>query len=208
MSKGSRADYFPSLLDRLTERRRDQAQAAALEKEIAALDRRLAQADTQGITRSEKFRLEQHRRRLLDQLELLRGLTQSWDDIRDCVRRDLDWLFNAHALAPAAQLDAYPQVRRSVLNLGLPDLSGKTATAIDPRALEAQLEEIIAAFEPRILRRSLKVHLDLEASDLDHNSLILEIQGRLWAQPTPFHLRLRSRLDLDEDIAQVIEFQT
>ena len=207
MMAGPDAEFFPSLLDRLTERGREEDTARRLEKELAGIEHRLSHAEQEGVTRTERHRLQNRRRELLARLDLLHGLTRTWDDIRECVRRDLDWLFNAHAFSPSEWLEPRPETRRSVLNYGLPDLSGRTATGIDVQQLEHRLEEVIAAFEPRILRRTLRVRLDLEASDLDHNSLMLEIQGELWALPTPYHLRLRSRLDLDEDVASVIEFQ-
>lgn len=201
------AEFFPSLLDRVTDRGREEDTIRRLEKELAGIEHRLAHAEQEGVTRTERHRLQNRRHELLARLDVLHGLTRTWEDIRECVRRDMDWLFNAHAYSPPERLEGRPEVRRSVLNYGLPDLSGKTATSIDAQILEHQLEEVIAAFEPRILRRTLRVQLDLEASDLDHNSLTLEIRGELWAQPTPYHLRLRSRLDLDEDVASVIEFQ-
>ena len=51
--------------------------------------------------------------------------------MRDLVLRDLAWLFNV--TAPGASIDfaRAPHARKSVLNYGMPPLSGQTASTID-----------------------------------------------------------------------------
>src|SRR5688572_5801001 len=66
---------------------------------------------------------------------------------RESVRRELSALFNATRLASVTELDSYPQVRRSALNYGLPDLSGRTASGIDRVGLEHELLQAIRSFE-------------------------------------------------------------
>ncbi len=205
MARSRAKAYLPSLLDRLADSWSERDAVEQIYHRLQQLERQLADLDKNA--REQRTALEQQHQQQLERLELMNGLTRTWDDIRECVRRDLEWLFNAHGYAPAGDLDSRPHCRRSVINYGLPDLTGRTAASIDARALERQLEETIAAFEPRILRQTLKVRLDLDASDLDHNSLILEIRGRLWTEPTPLYLHLKSRLDLEDDVASVIEFQ-
>lgn len=197
--------YLPSLLDRLADSRGERNAVERLQTRLRDLEQQLNRLDDSA--REERKALQSQLQQNLEHLELLNGLTRSWEDIRECVRRDLEWLFNAHGYSPPSDLAQRPHCRQSVINYGLPDLTGRTAASIDARTLERQLEETITTFEPRLLRQTLKVKLDLDASDLDHNSLILEIQGSLWTEPTPLHLHLKSRLDLEDDIASVIEFQ-
>lgn len=45
--------------------------------------------------------------------------------------------------------------------------------------------DTIAAFEPRILKGSLKVRAQLDGNDMSHNALSFEIEGDLWAEPVP-----------------------
>src|SRR4029077_6169820 len=59
--------------------------------------------------------------------------------LRECVRRDLSWLLNTTNLAALQDLDAHPEVQRSVVNYGMPDLAGRTAGSVDVRALERLL---------------------------------------------------------------------
>jgi type VI secretion system protein ImpF len=117
--------------------------------------------------------------------------------LRDCVRRDLTWLFNATNLAAVENLEGYPEVLRSVLNYGMPDLAGRTASSIDTRALEQLLRQVIWDFEPRLIKRSVKVRILTDDRVMNHNSMSFDIEAELWAQPLPLRLFLRTEIDLE-----------
>src|SRR5690349_20585366 len=44
--------------------------------------------------------------------------------LRECVTRDISWLLNCVSLEANVELEEYPEVSRSVLNFGIPDLTG------------------------------------------------------------------------------------
>jgi type VI secretion system protein ImpF len=118
--------------------------------------------------------------------------------LRQAVLRDLAWLFNATRLEAGVDLSAVPQAQRSVINFGLPALSGKSANAIDVHDLENAIRDAIVEFEPRILPGTLQVKAVVEASALDHHNVIgVEIHGHLWAQPVPLELLVRTEIDLE-----------
>jgi type VI secretion system protein ImpF len=118
------------------------------------------------------------------------------DELRDGVRRDLAALFNATALEVVEDLTDYPNVRRSTLNFGMPDLSGKTASGLDLPELERSLTTAIHQFEPRLLEDTVKV--SSEAANLkSHNTMVATIEAELWSQPLPQKLLLRTELDLE-----------
>ena len=52
------------------------------------------------------------------------GQSVTLSELRRSVLRDLNWLFNTSRLLTAAEIESWPQVRNSVLNYGLPALSG------------------------------------------------------------------------------------
>ena len=118
----------------------------------------------------------------------------SFSKLKKSVIRDLDWLLNTGCLETTQDLSAYPHVRQSVLNFGLPDLTGTTISNADQTTLERFLRQAILAFEPRILKHSLKIRTKTTG---EHNTIIFEIEGELWAQPLPEHLYLRTILDLE-----------
>ena len=113
------------------------------------------------------------------------------------VIRDLGWLLNSVALDVCMDLDRYPEVQKSVLNYGLPDLSGHTSSTIDVRSVEKSIRAAILQFEPRVIRSSLDVKVHSNADDMSHNSLIFEIMGEVFGQPSPFQVVLKSELDLE-----------
>jgi type VI secretion system protein ImpF len=118
----------------------------------------------------------------------------SFGKLKQSVIRDLQWLLNAGHLETTQDLSAFPQVRQSVLNYGIPDFTGTTAGNADLAALERLLRQVILDFEPRVLRPSLKVRAKAAG---EHNTIIFEIEGELWAQPLPERLYLKTILDLE-----------
>ncbi len=117
--------------------------------------------------------------------------------LREGVVRDLAWLFNSCNLAATEDLTEYPEVARSVLNFGMPDLAGKAASGVDVPALEKLLKQIIQNYEPRILANTLNVRVAANDTDMSANALSFDIEGELWAQPTPLRLVLRTEVDLE-----------
>jgi type VI secretion system protein ImpF len=126
--------------------------------------------------------------------------------LRESVLRDLAWLFNAtqlEAVNPQAKL---PLVRTSVLNFGMPALSGTTASSMDITDLTKAIRDAILTFEPRILPATLDVRTMMEGGDLDHHNVIaVEIQGQLWAQPIPLEFLVRTDFDLETGKVQITD---
>jgi type VI secretion system protein ImpF len=117
--------------------------------------------------------------------------------LRDAAMRDLAWLLNTTNLASGQDISAYPEVADSVVNYGIPDLSGMTVSGTDVAALERALRQAIADFEPRILRHTLSVRLEMNEGQMSHNAMTFLIEGELWAQPVPLRLYLKTEIDLD-----------
>ena len=118
--------------------------------------------------------------------------------LRDSVLRDLAWLFNATQLEAVDALAKAPFVRRSVLNFGLPAMSGRAASSLDVTDLTRAIRESILTFEPRILASTLEIKTLLEAGELNHHNVIgVEIHGQLWAQPVPLEFLVRTDFDLE-----------
>ncbi len=126
--------------------------------------------------------------------------------LRQAVLRDLAWLFNTTGLESGASMARTPHVRRSVVNYGLPALSGQTASTLEITDLERAIRQAILDFEPRILPESLQVRTLVEISALDHHNVIgVEIQGHLWAQPVPLELLIRTEIDLETGKVQIAD---
>lgn len=116
--------------------------------------------------------------------------------LKRSVMRDLKWLLNASRLGSTLPLDHVPLVRSSVLNYGLLDLTGKTASSIDPTVVERAVRQSILDFEPRIMAPSLRVRM-IEKDTRKYNNLVFEITGEIWFQPMSEPLYLKTTLDLE-----------
>lgn len=81
--------------------------------------------------------------------------------LRQAVLRDLNWLFNA--TAPGLDERRHPQAARSVLNYGLPMLSGQFTSSIQRVSMEQALKNAIVQFEPRILPAHSKLNSSWKA---------------------------------------------
>jgi type VI secretion system protein ImpF len=126
--------------------------------------------------------------------------------LRECVRRDLTWLFNT--TQPGSTIPGLaeaPLASGSVVNFGIPDLAGRTASTVDLSALERLLRQAIWDFEPRLVRGSVKVRGLLDDRAMSHNAISFAIEAELWAQPMPLQLFLRTQVDLEDGRVLVSE---
>lgn len=125
--------------------------------------------------------------------------------IRESVRRDLAALLNSVHLAALVDLERYPEAARSVINFGIPDLAGHTASSVDVAKLEQLLRQAIWDFEPRLIRNSVKVRMIANDNLNKHNSMQFIIEAELWAQPVPLQLFLKSQIDLEDGNVMVAD---
>ena len=143
---------------------------------------------------------------------LLDRLTRQGDDagrviskaeLRQAVLRDLSWLFNAVQPNPD-WAQTRPALAGTVLNYGMPALSGQLVSRLDVSRLERTIAQTIKHFEPRILPDTLVVQA-LEPDDVlgTHNMIEFEIRGHIWAQPVPLEILLRTKLDLEAGQVEV-----
>ncbi|WP_299911724.1 GPW/gp25 family protein [uncultured Paracoccus sp.] len=136
------------------------------------------------------------------------GVIVTPDVLREAVRRDIEMLFNIERFEssyllserelttttlPEDLLDDYPEVRRSVVNYGVPSFSGRHGSDFDPDVLSRELVEVLRIFEPRLKRDSVKV----KVSANDKTGLRIEIDALLMLSPVPERLRLSTMIDLD-----------
>jgi type VI secretion system protein ImpF len=142
------------------------------------------------------------------------------------VLRDLLWLFStrAHPLEMPIPTDSvprsrarprtapplreqsvtladFPEVCRSVLRYGVPDLVGVLSAQLSLTQLAKEIEECIRLFEPRINPRTLSVKpvmLDTRMpSKPTPTSICFELKAEVWMEPFPESLQLNTVIDLE-----------
>jgi type VI secretion system protein ImpF len=121
--------------------------------------------------------------------------------LREYVCRDLALLLNSTGLDETIDLARYPEVKRSVLNFGMPSLAGRAAVAIDVESTARAIEEVIRRFEPRLT--AVRVIPDTETGD--GHSLSFRIEAELWGQPSSQHLVLRTQISTESGDVNVLD---
>jgi len=205
--------FLPSLLDRLTDDDSINQSIQLLKQKINRIENELTELQAKQQINGEAEGNKQHQELQL-QLDQARAKYSifsasicSLSEIRACVKRDLNWLLNAGQYEPQYELNNYPQIEHSVLNFGIPDLTGKTVSGVDLHNMESMLQQVIINFEPRIIKNTLTVKVLVDKSMLDHNAVTFEIEGQLWAEPQPLHLHLRTEFELESGDVSVYDFR-
>jgi type VI secretion system protein ImpF len=113
--------------------------------------------------------------------------------LRECVLRDLGWLFNSLNLESSQDLQSVPQVASSVLNFGLPSFAGRMASSIDPMESADRLRRAVELFEPRL--SMVRVKPQPRSEEESDGTLEFTIDAQLWAYPLPQQLELYTKID-------------
>ncbi len=126
----------------------------------------------------------------------------SMSRLRESVLQDLNWLFNATQMD--VDSDEYPEIAKSVLNFGLPALSGCPASSLKLVELTRALRDMLLNFEPRLIPGSVRVHAET-MDEMSHNVIVFRIEGQLWSQPMPIEIYMRTDIDLESGQTRVVE---
>jgi type VI secretion system protein ImpF len=126
--------------------------------------------------------------------------------LRAGVLRDLSWLLNTVRPRDSELPPGHDYASESVLWYGLPPMTGETLSTIDAVTLKQAIRETILRFEPRVLKDTLEVDVFGSPGRLEnHNVIGLEIRGRLWAQPVPLEILLRTEINLEDGTCEIRE---
>ena len=154
---------------------------------------------------------QMERRAFLEQ----RGIVVTAAVLREAVRRDIEALFNIERYESSVQLTdletegieqptdiiaQFPLARRSVLNYGVPSFSGNRARDFDLEVLARELREVVAVFEPRLKRDTIRVKVDTG----DAQGMRISIEGTLMLSPIAERLRLSTTINLDNGRASTV----
>jgi type VI secretion system protein ImpF len=117
---------------------------------------------------------------------------QSYRELKEAVRRDLEWLLNTRR-TPEEVPTAGSELARSVYNYGLPDFSNAALNVVDDRRRIARLmETTIGYFEPRLTNIQVTVQEAAAGSRL----LLFHIEGALRMSPAPQRVFFDAKLEL------------
>lgn len=146
-------------------------------------------------------------------MEVRRAYAVSMEQLRASVLRELANLLNAQcaetlteetAQGPVSLFDGLTHARDSVLNYGIPALSGRIRTEADCAELAQGIERAIRRFEPRLtnVRVSAEAHREGGMAAV-RSPVALTIDGELWGYPVSEEMRLRTVIDLEKGEARI-----
>jgi len=116
--------------------------------------------------------------------------------LRREVARDLESLMNCVAMEASVDMLAFPAVRTSILNYGFPDVVHRSIDENSVDELESELEHVLKTFEPRLLKRSIRVRRDdlVSASELKIRYVII---ADMSCEPLNVPLEFVADVELD-----------
>lgn len=123
--------------------------------------------------------------------------------LRATVRREIAWLLNTTNFESATDLSAFPHVRTSVLNYGVPDLAGKALSNPNILRRAQEIRSALMAFEPRIEPASLEVEVSSKVER--DNSLTFVIHAEVTTAVRAVPIQLRTDLEVDTAAVTVRE---
>lgn len=115
--------------------------------------------------------------------------------LRAELTRDLDMLMNTTNMSSSIDLSDAPEVERSIVNFGLPDIVNRT---IDENRVEAIVDEIktaILAFEPRLIAGALKVERD-RGADPGVLAIRFNVAGEMSCDPVAVPVQFIADLEV------------
>ena len=99
------------------------------------------------------------------------------------VQRDLEWLLNTRRTTDA-DIDGLEEVRKSLFNFGMPDITSMSRDSLPERAqLLQQVEETLALFEPRL--GQVRISMAEMEGELHRRELRFIVEASLRLDPTP-----------------------
>ncbi len=116
---------------------------------------------------------------------------------REAVLRDLSWLLNSGNRDHSGDFKGFPEVERSVLNFGVPDVCGAVISSVDPADLARRIAKAIEVFEPRVISATLHIVPAKAEEASTANTICFEIKGELWAQPFNEILLIKTSVNLE-----------
>jgi type VI secretion system protein ImpF len=165
-------------------------------------DKLVADSDISGLRGEEIDKIEESRATMrFYSVPRLERFNES--ALRATVRRELAWLLNTTHLGSVIDLEDYPHVQTSVLNYGIPDMSGKTLERRLVLQRARDIRSAIRAFEPRIDEKSLIVE-PVDSTERE-NSITYIIHGDVSSAVKAVPVKFRTDFEADTAAATVRE---
>ena len=116
-------------------------------------------------------------------------------ELRAQLARDLDTLMNTTNLESALPLGYCTHVRRSIANFGIPDIVHRTIEENDTEFITGEIETAVTTFEPRLIRKTVRVKRDHSVDPGAHN-LRFVVHGEMSCDPVAVPVQFVADLEI------------
>ncbi len=120
----------------------------------------------------------------------------SESELRKLVNSDLVALFNTTHLNSAEDLSSAPEVRKSILNFGFPDLVRRSIDENEVSGIAREIETTLRAFEPRLAPSSIRARRD-ETVSADTLTVRFLVSAELRAEPVNIQAEFIAEVEVD-----------
>lgn len=122
--------------------------------------------------------------------------------LRREVARDLESLMNTVAFESAQDLHEFAEVRKSVLNFGLPDIVHRTIDDASVADVRTEIESVLKHFEPRLASESVHAARDTEV-DKTELKVRFVVHAELRCEPVNVPVEFVADVDVDGNAIQI-----
>jgi type VI secretion system protein ImpF len=117
-------------------------------------------------------------------------------ELRKLVNFDLVALLNTTNLNSIEDLSSAPEVRKSILNFGFPDIAHRTIDETDVGAIAREIETALRDFEPRLAAGSIKARRD-DSVTADTLRVRFLVSAELRAYPMNVQTEFVAEVEVD-----------
>ncbi len=123
-------------------------------------------------------------------------------ELRATIQRDIAWVLNDINFEAAVSLEDYPEIKTSVLNQGLPELTGRSLDQPSMARRTLEVTTAIRSFEQRLRPESIKVLFDKDLVETQ-NKLRFAISGEIRNAVEESWIELKTTVDLDDGHVEI-----
>jgi type VI secretion system protein ImpF len=122
--------------------------------------------------------------------------------LRREVARDLESLLNTVAMESAEDIEAFPAVRNSILNFGLPDIAHRTIDEGGVGDVRDEIRTALMNYEPRLAPESIQAKRD-ETVDSVELKVRFVVRAELRCEPVNVPVEFVADVELESGSIQV-----
>jgi type VI secretion system protein ImpF len=121
--------------------------------------------------------------------------------VRREVNRDLETLMNTINLDSSYPLEPCDEVKRSILNYGLPDVTHRSIDEGSVGDVIDEIQEALLNFEPRLVKDTIQVQRD-NSADIAQLQVRFVVRADMWSDPLKVPVEFYA--DVQADTGKVV----